>query len=175
MILHLIDEIFFFAPGKSPAPQKNPCHKSRVISSGYPPLTNSQLPFFVTASHVYLALARPLRFGFSSRPRAHGRRSPLRPRPETSRRRAQPCACGCSHCQYLLVTVSISIFPARPDGSNSSKVPKVSNLQSTPGSGVRGLKELVLTTDSNRKQPSSGGYVIHLVELPGLGKPGDLV
>eukprot|EP00965_Chrysotila_dentata_P093344 3084004-Pleurochrysis_carterae.AAC.1 len=30
---------FFFAPGKTWRPEKPPCHKSRVISSVYPPLT----------------------------------------------------------------------------------------------------------------------------------------
>eukprot|EP00965_Chrysotila_dentata_P225699 6194932-Pleurochrysis_carterae.AAC.1 len=35
--------------------------------------------------------------------------------------------------------------------------------KNTPGSGVR---------DSDRARPSSGGSVIHLVELPGLGKSG---
>eukprot|EP00965_Chrysotila_dentata_P257181 6212797-Pleurochrysis_carterae.AAC.1 len=73
--------------------------------------------------------------------------------------------------------------PLRPDrrppaGAPSPRACDCSlaiHLQSTPSSGVRGLKESVPTIDSDRARPLSGGLVIHLVELPGLGKSGEPV
>eukprot|EP00965_Chrysotila_dentata_P067932 2247128-Pleurochrysis_carterae.AAC.6 len=47
MILHLIDEFFLRAEKKPGAQKKNPCHKSRVISSVYPPLTHQRHVFTV--------------------------------------------------------------------------------------------------------------------------------
>eukprot|EP00965_Chrysotila_dentata_P088704 2928761-Pleurochrysis_carterae.AAC.1 len=118
------------------------------------------LAVFVPASNVYLARARPLCSEFPVF-RAHSRRRrPLRPRPEIALRRVQPPA------------PRLSTFQPDRTVVPSVKVPKLTTLQNTPGSGVRGSKESVLTTDSDRARPLSGGFVNHLVELPGLGKSG---
>eukprot|EP00965_Chrysotila_dentata_P216771 6189572-Pleurochrysis_carterae.AAC.2 len=114
------------------------------------------LAVFALAPLVYLARARPLRFRFSSS-RAHGRRRrPLRPRPETARRRVQPLACDCSRYWYLLVNVLISTFPPARTVITAVGSLEIQICRSTPGSGVRGLKESVLTTDSDRARPLSG-------------------
>eukprot|EP00965_Chrysotila_dentata_P214468 6188198-Pleurochrysis_carterae.AAC.5 len=61
----------------------------------------------------------------------------------------------------------------RPPAGAYSPATAIAPLASTcctPGSCVRGSKELVSTIDSNRARPLSGGFVNHLVGLPGLMK-----
>eukprot|EP00965_Chrysotila_dentata_P164703 5438040-Pleurochrysis_carterae.AAC.1 len=107
---------------------------------------------FVPASHVYSALARPLRSEFPVSERMADVPVPLRPdlKPPAGARPAPAPA----HSPVLVF------------------VGKCINKYFSPTRTVVTRQESVFTIDSNRAQPWSGVFVNHLVELPGLGKSG---
>eukprot|EP00965_Chrysotila_dentata_P130492 4314204-Pleurochrysis_carterae.AAC.1 len=87
--------------------------------------------------------------------RAHGRPSLSAPDPDPLRRRApaRAPAPALARAPRLFVQYIKSRFQSGPDSRNSGRLREIQNSKNTPGSGVRGRNELVLTTDSDRARP----------------------